>query len=353
MSVVEHEAHIQEAAVGERPYRMSWFDRLIDHVDSLPVPAWLFYLLALALFSVLNNVVFWLDGSQAVGTFDFVRTTDGFWMVYGLCFYHYLRRIAGKSLHVFEPALAGTGVNLDDLNYRFTRMPSRWGWVATLLGLSIAVISILTQQAELGITSETSAYATTYSLLNMAFSYACAFALFIQTIRQLRLITMLNRQATHIDLFELAPAHAFSRLTAVAGIALFLGVIVTGIQSQWKFDALYFVLTIIFGLAAFVVFLAPLLGMQSRLKEEKENLLSQLNQRLKSILDEVDQSLDAGELSGLGDLHTAINTLLKKQDILEKISTWPWDSGTLRRFGSTLLLPIVLWLITRLLENLF
>ena len=126
-----------------------------------------------------------------------------------------------------------------------------------------------------------------------------------------------------------------------------------GIQDPAGFVGVYIFLALVFGLAACFIFMAPLLGMQSRLKDEKKRLLTAVDQRLKSILGEVRQRIDSGELSKMGELNTTLSTLLKEQEILRGISTWPWDPGTLRGFASTLMLPIVVWLINRFLNQLF
>ena len=38
--------------------------------------------------------------------------------------------------------------------------------------------------------------------------------------------------------------------------------------------------------------------------------------------------------------------------MLARVSTWPWSPGTLRGFGTAIVLPIALWLIYRVLDQL-
>lgn len=47
----------------------------------------------------------------------------------------------------------------------------------------------------------------------------------------------------------------------------------------------------------------------------------------------------------------ALANLVIERDTLEKISTWPWGRGTLTGFLTALILPILLWIITRILER--
>ncbi len=37
--------------------------------------------------------------------------------------------------------------------------------------------------------------------------------------------------------------------------------------------------------------------------------------------------------------------------MVEKLPTWPWRQGTIGAFVTAILLPIGLWLVTRLLER--
>jgi hypothetical protein len=47
------------------PYPASVVDRFLGWVDSLPVPAWFFYLLLLAVQIIIFNGLAWIDGSPA------------------------------------------------------------------------------------------------------------------------------------------------------------------------------------------------------------------------------------------------------------------------------------------------
>ncbi len=66
----------------EIPYPRSWIDRLIQWMDRIPGPSWSFYIAALFTFALLNNAIFWLDGSLTPGSFDPVRVLDSFFIVF-------------------------------------------------------------------------------------------------------------------------------------------------------------------------------------------------------------------------------------------------------------------------------
>lgn len=91
--------------------------------------------------------------------------------------------------------------------------------------------------------------------------------------------------------------------------------------------------------------------MHRRIAAEKERLEAEANERLQTTIADLHQSVDRRELSDADELNKTLSSLSLERQILEKIPTWPWKSDTVRGFVTALLLPIILWLITRLLER--
>lgn len=60
---------------------------------------------------------------------------------------------------------------------------------------------------------------------------------------------------------------------------------------------------------------------------------------------EEDRLEDAERIDGV------MSTLLRSRDELRAISTWPWRHGTLRRFSSVVITPMILWVIQQVLAN--
>jgi hypothetical protein len=50
-------------------------------------------------------------------------------------------------------------------------------------------------------------------------------------------------------------------------------------------------------------------------------------------------------------LNKTLASLVVERELLAKIPTWPWQPGALTGFLTALLLPIILWLIQRILER--
>ncbi len=79
--------------------------------------------------------------------------------------------------------------------------------------------------------------------------------------------------------------------------------------------------------------------------------LTEAQQQFKATLAELHRRRENGEFEGMGGINEALDGLLKEQSVLSKISTWPWQSDTFRAVASAILLPIIVWAITRILEN--
>ena len=54
----------------------------------------------------------------------------------------------------------------------------------------------------------------------------------------------------------------------------------------------------------------------------------------------------------MSNLKDAFENPVGEQTVISKISTWPWHTGTVGVLVTTLLLPIFLWLIRRILDPL-
>jgi hypothetical protein len=181
---------------------------------------------------------------------------------------------------------------------------------------------------------------------------ACLSAVVMQTIRQLRLVTELHRRASGIDLFQLGPVHALATLSARAGIGLTVFMLFFAIAEASTFTDLNLLLLIGMALLAISVFLIPLLGMRSRLRDEKASLIGGVNAGIERTVGRIHYRVNSDKYDDMGGLNSALSALVAERGLLQGISTWPWEVSTLGGFVSSLLLPIVLLFVARLLERL-
>ena len=157
-----------------------------------------------------------------------------------------------------------------------------------------------------------------------------------------------------IDPFRPAPLYAFSRLTSQAGLVLIgfnvLGMVLNPAMFESSAALTIFAPWLIgFTLVAVAVFAVPLLGMHRRLEDEKDRVEGAADGRMRDLLGELNEAIDARATDRVEALDRTISALRHEREILAKLPTWPWSTGTIRGFGSALLLPIALFLVQRYL----
>jgi hypothetical protein len=189
----------------------------------------------------------------------------------------------------------------------------------------------------------------TLSMLAAAFSVTAMYL----TFRQLRLIRRTYAQATGLDLFRAKELYAFSGLTLRMGIgwlivfysgALFYPALVRNIP--WASSAGL----VLAGIA--VSFVTTLFDIHKRIDAVKASHLAEIDGRLKGAFTELHRRIDAGEAGTLAPLREVMDALLVEREVVAKIPTWPWQSGTAAGFLAAILLPLVVWGVQTVLQRL-
>jgi len=176
---------------------------------------------------------------------------------------------------------------------------------------------------------------------------------FFRIIRQVRILQDLHQRASNINLLHLEPAHAFARLTAGAGGGLILLMAVGNIYNPEMSTGVNLFGTLLVVLSGILIFIVPLIGMRNRLVQEKLQRLQEISDLLQITLDQIHDKVRNQSNNDISEAKSSMGALLEERAMIEKVSTWPWDPGTIRGFASTLILPIALWLITNYLERFF
>lgn len=337
-------------------YTPSWIDRFVDWLDRLPGPAWVYYVLGTLAFAMLVNGMLWIDGSLAFGAVDRLSTSFAVLLFYWLALYHYLTRVASRVLQDFRSLLNAPDPEISRIGHELTILPRWQGWLAVALGLVFSTLMVLGDPQNFGDLAPRTIIPYLVDIAATGFLFFTFLCLIIRTFRQLRMVHTLHERVTNINLLNLAPAHAFSALTARTGIGLiFLLIIGFMIDPSGFNSAVDIVDVITTGTAialAVVAFVLPVIGIRGKLEAEKRRVLDEANTLLQTATDRLHDLVRGGDYRDAGDLREAIEALKSEREMVRRISTWPWDTATLRGFTSALLLPIIIWLVTRLLEEL-
>jgi hypothetical protein len=339
-----------------RPYAPSWLDRLTGLVARGPAPAWLVYLLLGLALALLRTIIGWVDGSYPAGTIFRVHVLDGLIPVYFLFVIHVLDDLADRALDDYRSALADGDADVKSLRYRLTTLPWRLSLVLGILGLvggAVYIPLLLSPEdveashyltpASFGVDTALSALA---GLMMVMFGY--------HSIHQLRMISVIYTRHTRVSIFDTGPLYALSRVTAVTSISLlFFTYVYLAYYGGWQINSLSnAVLLGAILLVALLAFVVPLSGAHRLLRSAKRERQSAVARRLETASDALHARTDAGdytdETARIGD---AIDGLLKERELVAKTRTWPWEPDAVRAVATAVLLPIVVWVATRVLER--
>ena len=339
------------------PYRASWVDRLIDRIDALPGPAWVPYAIVSVVVFLAVHFAAWIDGFVgpdglvAPGEFDLLLGSLAIYIIGSVAAIHFLDLRATLAWRSFRPVASLADDDADRVLFELTTLPARaaLGW--TIVGLAVAV---LTLSAGYGEAVAFASAPLTFAVVTpvAAFAYITGALLAYHTIRQLRLIGRLPGYIERIDLLDAGPLHAFSGVTALTGgfflVAAYFSVLTDPTTFTNPAVAAVNGFAVALGVVCFVL---PLSGMQRRIAAEKERRLSAVSQRLDAALRDLARRNETADLSDADAVNKNIASLLAERDLIARTPTWPWSPETLRGFGTALVLPVVLWLVFRILER--
>jgi hypothetical protein len=323
-------------------------DRLLALVDQLPGPATIWYVAFAAVLIGLGHLVIWIIGARPFGTLEPEAIAPALFSSYLAWLLHVMKQVAGSAFDDFRPALGDPSAQE---RYRAELVSnSDRSAIVAIVAVEATVfpgyfVSVRPLRPPLPIGVEL------VTGVLWAIAAATLAVLLVQAIRELRMVSRLSALADSVDIFKPRPINALSRLTAVTAITIltFVAFSVLTIPEQ---PPVYIVEEILIAGLAVACFVLPLRVMHGRLLEEKNDLLSAAQDRLKAILARLHQAVEANDLAHADQLNMTLSSVLAERELLVKLPTWPWSTGTFRSVASALLLPVVIFVITRLIDQL-
>jgi hypothetical protein len=331
----------------------SWIDRLQGLVDRAPIPWWAVYAVGFLLLQLAGHALRWADGSLPPGQLDPWRNPmfGAFFPAWTLAAMHGLDRVASRQLDTFRLALA----NDDDATVERHRtalvtLPAR---PVALITVVAGVLPAALFVATANLRSAAGLPAWVLSGLLLAATTATGVLFMFHAVHQLAVVTRLHARA-EVDLFRPQPLSAFSVLAARSGIAfLVLAWYAAGVRPDLVLanpvGAALVAGVVGCGLAAFVL---PLVGLHERLAEAKGRLLDEADERLRRLVHDVWDGVDARATDRAEGIDRQLESVQRSRTIIADRPTWPWATPTLTGFVSAFVLPIAIWAVTFLVERL-
>lgn len=335
----------------ERARSTSWIDWVLERVESLGWPLWVFYATLGIIEAVVVHVSKWADGSLPFPRLDPIHMLLALWTAYPLGLIHALDRMADRALEVFRPALGAEQADVGALRRALTTMPAWPVLLASLSGVAVLWLARFLSPT-LFAAALTSAPAGVVWMAFANLNFALLGALVYHTLRQLKLVSDIYARTQKINLFIPEPLYAFSGLSAMTGagwilllygtISAFPAILTSGLATG--------LLAFMFTLSGAAFFL-PLVGIHNKIVAAKRALLAEVGQRTQSAVKEVYRLLDGGDVDAVGKATLPLNSLIALRGEVARLPTWPWRPGTLTGFISALLIPLVIFLLQGILAR--
>ena len=315
---------------------------------------WVFPGLALLLL-VWGHAILWASGRLPVGSIDVTVATGAVYGPYVLAVFAITNRVAIRSLDAFWPATGWPDSERPRWAYRFVTLPRGVDLLALAIGIPISIGAFLSAPASFLGAPETRWYLAAAFLPSMILGYTGFPLIVLHTVRQLRLVMQIHREATAIDPFDREPVYAFSRLTVVTGLAyVLIGYYGLAVNGAFQAGNLVSIVTLAGSFAiGMVTFIVPLWGIHDRLVHEKEELLAEAERRLGKVGEEMDRRIDAGAFGTTKEITDTLAGVTLLRERVARLPTWPWPPQVLRGFLSALFAPIVVYVVARLVSAQF
>ncbi len=171
----------------------------------------------------------------------------------------------------------------------------------------------------------------------------------------MKIIVTLFESLESINLYDLNSVYSLALFPAKIVVILLLTFWVNPViimfpdwlKDPWM-QALWFAITLI----ASIIVIAPLRGISTKLRAEKEVLLKENAELLRAVREDLSRVVINGDHHHAAALEKEIAALFAFRESIESISNMPWKPETIRWLTTALLLPLGLWIIQFFLQRL-
>ena len=340
-------------------YPPSWVDNLLGRIDRLPGPAWAVFVLLGVLLTVGFAGLQWAFASYPVGTFEANHVLLCGGIAYTLALIHYLDRYADHAFSRFQPALDAPPGYENVLRYQLTTMPARATWIATLAGAGVGMMGFLIpyeQRLQAYGFADNTLSAVTYNAIYIVF-WAVTGVLIYHTFHQLRLMDVIFKRHTRINLFQRRPLYGMAWISAYTGIFAGLWAILGSAITSPSIPFLDQTSAVLHSLSSYaflplipVIFITPLWGVHRLLEAEKDRLLDINAALTEGVYKDLYLQLGNRNLDDVERQKDLLDMLDMEARMIRQTPTWPWQPEVPRTVIATILIPIGIWLVQQVLS---
>lgn len=328
-----------------------WSDRLITRIDTTTVTRWIFYPALFVSLGLLLNVSSWVLGDGEAGIFDTFFFLPGFWLTVYLLTNHMLVVAGRNALIRYSELIPNSEQELDLHLFQISHVPRTAGHIWFVGGGVLGAATLLYAGNNIELAREYPlAYLLIFSILGSAFFMLAIFRI----IHQMGIVVSIFDSIDSVNLYDLSSVYSLALFPVRIVLILLFTFWVNPVFilfPDWLKDPVIQSLWIVLSLVASLIVIAPLRGIRSRLKREKETLIKENGRLLRSVREDLSRSINSGDHDQIAHLEKEISALFAFRSSLEKIPTMPWKPETVRWLVTALLLPLSLWVIQFFLQR--
>ncbi|MFQ5944576.1 MAG: hypothetical protein ACE5JF_13595 [Anaerolineales bacterium] len=333
-------------------YRLSWVDRLQKLAERFPYGPWGLYLLLAFIVLVWFYALRWSYHPAELLQLSVPWTWTAVFTPMLLAIGYMTDRIAAQSLDRFRPGLEIEDAEFAQSSYGLSTTPPQ----LVIFGHLIAALFFLgmlwidpTWFDLIGGDPLSDATINIVRWLNVSM---IAIGLFGH-IRKLSIVAALHQKATNLGLIDWEPIFAFSRLAFwIAATLIFVPTALFIIFLAFSENFFAFAGVIVAYAVAALAFFLPLRGLNNLLVKEKMYLLSQVRRRIRGTSEKLHTMVDRSELSNMEALYGVLAALILEEEYLEKLRTWPWPKGMVLRLLGLIAIPVLIFVVQSLIDQL-
>jgi hypothetical protein len=321
----------------------------------LPVPWWVLYV-GVGFDLILVQMLFlWLEGGLQSGVLLPIIIFNGLASPFLLALIHLFDTQAVIALNSMRPTLEISEPEFDRFQYKLANMPLGLPLIAGVIMVVVAILLDIFAIAPLRYAAleQLPVFAVVFHILDKSSAFFFGVIIY-HTIRQLRLVNTINLHHIRINLFNLGPAQAFSRLTASTAVGLVIGMYLWMLLNpELLTNPVSFGFVGSITILAVAVFVWPLLGVHRLMEAEKDRMLRDINQHFESVFSKFNQHFRDEDYPAVEKLNGSISSLEIQHKRIKAIPTWPWKPETARFALTAIALPLILRVLQFLVERAF
>jgi hypothetical protein len=333
-------------AISNRPYPPSWVDRLSGWVERSGLPGIVFYSSLYLALTLVIQVMGWLAGTAPFGV---LNQQEFLYQIFALVAFYYMYIAPGFAMDAmrnFRPLLDVSEREFYRLKYSLAFLPAGLTNALTVVAFVASSIFAYASPALFGQSVEITLSYLVAQTLNWYFGVLAAVLLVYRLIHQMRRVNEIYALVATIDLYNLGPIYSLSSFMAKASFMLLVLVYSGLLSDPSNFEIDEFVQgSLVIAIVALAGFVLPLLGINRRLVAAKAEKLQESGREVRAAFERISREQGKKKLDKIGNTRQLVDAVIRKREYIQSISTWPWQSATLRNLLAGVFLPVMIWLI--------